>query len=250
MSSRLGIGGGRVGEAGGASECRRLPGGCIATFGDAAAEHVRLASEPLYGQGQLDAQLVQIRAAEVAEFDVLEIVPEALVRVEIGRVAGQLLQLEARGGSLGEEVFDWLGPMNRRPIPNHEELPGELAQQVLQETDNRGAPERLPPLLDQQPARVRQRADDREVIAGTGHAQDGRLAAWRVGAHQARQQIEAGLVYPDNRTPLALGFAKRAGQRSVHHWAMAASLRWVARRIGFWTLQSSSRRSRLIEAGW
>ena len=205
--------------------------------------------ESLHGQVQFDVQLVQIRAAEVAEFDVLEIVPDALVRVEIGRVAGQLLQVETRGGPLGEEVFDRLGPMDRRPVPNHQERSREVTQQVLQETDNRRAPECLPPLLDQQPARVRQRADDREVIAGTGHAQDGRLAAGRVGAHQTRQQIEAGFVYPDNRTPLALGFAKRAGQRSLHHALMAASLRWVARRIGFWTLQSRSRSSRLIEAG-
>ena len=229
---------------------RRLICSRGAALDDAAAEYLRLAPESLHGQVQLDAQLVQIRAAEVAEFDVLEIVPDALIRVEIRCVAGQLLQVETRGGPLGEEVFDRLGPMDRRAVPDHQERPREVAQQVSQEADNRRAPESLSPLLDQQPARVRQGADDREVIVGTGHAQEGRLAAGRVGAHQARQQIEAGFVYPDNRTPLALGFAKRAGQRSLHHWAMAASLRWVARRIGFWTLQSSSRSSRLMEAGW
>jgi hypothetical protein len=45
------------------------------------------------------------------------------------------------------------------------------------------------------------------MIAGTGYPEDGRLPPGGVGPHQARQQIEARLVYPDNGTPLALGFA-------------------------------------------
>src|SRR5215212_2946141 len=224
--------------------------GGVPALGDAAAEDLALVAEPLDGQAQFEPQLVQIGAAEVAQFDVLEIVPDALVRIQVRGVAGQLLQLEARRGSLRQEVLDGPGAMDRRPIPDHEQLARNLAEEMLQKLDDLGAPKRALADLEQEPPLVGQAADDREMIAGTGHPEDRRLPPRGVGAHQARQQIEAGLVYPDNRTPLALGFAKRAGQRSVHHWVMAVSLRWVARRIGFCTLQPISRRSRLICAGW
>ena len=97
--------------------------------------------------------------------------------------------------------------MNRRPIPNHEQLAWNLAQQVPQELDDLGAPKRALADLEQEPPVMGEAADDREMIAGTAHPQDRRLPPWRVRAHQARQQIEAGLVYPDDGTPLALGFA-------------------------------------------
>jgi hypothetical protein len=207
--------------------------GEVAALGDAAAEDLALVAEPLDGQAQFEPQLVQIGAAEVAQFNVLEIVPDALVGIQVRGVARQLLQLEARRGPLRQEVLDGSGAMDRRPIPDHEQLARNLAQQVPQELDDLGPPKRPLADLEEESALMSQAADNGQMIAGTGHPENRRLAPRRVGAHQARQHIEAGLVYPDNRTPLALGFAKRAGQRSVHHWAMAASLRWVARRSGF-----------------
>jgi hypothetical protein len=194
----------RCGSRSGRAEHSR---GRVAALRDAAPEDMRLAPQAPHGQLQLDLQFVQIGAAEVAEFDVLEIVPDALVRVEVRRVAGQLLQVEAGGGPLSEEVLDRPGAVDGRPIPEHQELPGEVPQQVLQEADHRGAPERLPALLDQQPPGVGQATDHGEMIPGAGHAQDGRPAPRGVGAYQPGQQIEPGLVYPDEGTPLASGFA-------------------------------------------
>ena len=40
------------------------------------------------GTAQLDAQLGEIATTAVLELDPLEIVPDALVRVEVGRIAG------------------------------------------------------------------------------------------------------------------------------------------------------------------
>ena len=78
---------------------------------------------------------------------------------------------------------------------------------MLHELDDLGAPKCPLADLEEEPPIVGQAADHRELIAGTGHPEDRRLAARGVGAHQARQQIEARLVYPDDGTPLALGFA-------------------------------------------
>ena len=229
---------------------RGLGRGDVPALHDAAAEDLALVTEPLDGQSQFEPQVVQIGAAEVAQFDVLEIVPDALVGIQVRGVARQLRQLEAGRRALRQEVLDGLSAMDRRPIPDHEHLARNLAQEMLQKLDDLRAPKRPLADLEEQPPLMGQAADDREMIAGAGDPEDGRLPPRGVGAHQARQQIEAGLVYPDDGTPLALGFAKRAGQRSLHHSRMAASLRWVARRIGFWTLQPTSRRSRLICAGW
>lgn len=179
----------------------------VTALGDAAAEHVALVAEPLDGEAQLAAQLAQIGTAEVAEFDVLEVVPDPLVRIEVRRVAGQLLQLEPRRGALREEVLDGLGAMDRRSIPDHEQLPRNLAQQMLQKLNDLRAAQRALTALDEEPPVVGQTADHGEMIARAAHPQDRRLAPRRVGAHQARQQIEARLVYPDDGTPLALGFA-------------------------------------------
>src|SRR3954451_4728564 len=181
--------------------------GSVPALRDAATEDPVLVPEPLDGQAQFEPQLVQIGAAEVAEFDVLQIVPDALVRIQVGGVAGQLLQLEARRAPLCQEVLDEPSAMNRRPIPNHEQLAWNLAQEMLQKLDDLGAPKRALADLEQESSLVGEAADDREMLAGTGHPEDRCLASRGVGAHQARQQIEAGLVSPDDGTPLALGFA-------------------------------------------
>jgi len=159
--------------------------------------------------------------------------PDALVRIQVRSVARQLRQLEPCRGPLRQEVLDGLRAMDRRPIPDHQQFARNLAQEMLQELDDLGAPERALADLEEEPSIVGETADDGEMLAGTRHPEDRCLAPRGIGPHQARQQIEARLVYPDDGTPLALGFAKSAGQRSRHHSRMAASLRWVARRIGF-----------------
>src|SRR4051794_30410563 len=194
--------------------CPHRPGGylglvrgSVPALGDAATEDLVLVAEPLDGPARFKPQLVQIGAAEVAQLDVLEIVPDALVRIQVRGVARQLLQLEARRGPLCQEVLDRPGAMDRRPIPDHEQFARNLAQETLQKLDDLGAPKRALADLEQEPPLVGEAADDRQMLAGPGHPKERRLASRGVGAHQARQQIEAGLVYPNDGTPLASGFA-------------------------------------------
>ena len=42
----------------------------------------------------------------ILEFDILQIPPDALVRVKVKIFAGQLFQMNASCGSLSQEVFD------------------------------------------------------------------------------------------------------------------------------------------------
>ena len=67
---------------------------------DAAADELGLLAQALRRPVELAPQLGQVGAARVGQLDVLEEVPDALVeRVEVGGVAGQLLQAEASGGA-------------------------------------------------------------------------------------------------------------------------------------------------------
>ena len=61
--------------------------GSVPALRDAATEDLAFVAKPLDGQPQFEPQLVQIGAAEVAQFDVLEIVPDALVRIQVRGIA-------------------------------------------------------------------------------------------------------------------------------------------------------------------
>src|SRR5262249_5598568 len=88
------------------------------------------------------------------------------------------------------------------------------------------------------------RANRRQVIVTTRRTQDGWLADWRPSAHQCWQQVKASFIYPDERAALAFGFFLSAGHFSLRQRSMAASLRSLARSIGFWALQPMARRRR------
>jgi hypothetical protein len=75
----------------------------------------------------------------------------------------------------------------------------------------------------------------------------------RRAQHRFRRAPEAYLAQAETillKSALPPSFFSRAGIRSAVQAAIAVSLRWVARRSGFWTVQGSARSSRLTWAGW
>ena len=207
------------------------------------------AAQPTDGQAQFPAQLIEVLAAAIPQFDALAVVPDPLVGVQLRGVARQACQLEAGGGPGGEEVLDRPAVVNRRAVPDHQQLPPHLAQQLAEEGDDRRPAERLGLDVGEEPPVGGDGADRGEMIARERDAQDGRLAAWGIRARHEGQQGERRLVYEEKGAPLGLGFARRAGQRSAGHAAISASFRWVARLIGFCTLSPSCRNRRLMWAG-
>src|SRR5437763_3285083 len=73
-----------------------------------------------------------IVAHQILQFDMLEILPDPLVRIEIGRIAGQSLQMDAMGTTCGEKVFNRLPTMNRGSIPHNQQLARNVSQDVLE----------------------------------------------------------------------------------------------------------------------
>jgi hypothetical protein len=111
----------------------------IAALGDAALEDVAFVAQPLFGAPQGELKLGEVLATDVAQLTALQLRPDPLDGIEIGRVAGELLQMDPLGRATGQEVLDGLAAVNGSPIPDDEELARDRAQEHAQETDHLGA---------------------------------------------------------------------------------------------------------------
>lgn len=214
----------------------------VPTLPHAALDDVPFVAQATGGEAKLASEVWQVLAGDVAQLDVLEGGPDALVRVEVRGVAGELLELDASGAALGQEGLDRLATMDRGAVPQDQELAGDVAEQMLEEANDVRALVGVLLHAHQQPAIRSDAADDRQVVAAQRQAEDGRLTTWGGGPDGAGEEVEAGLIDPDDGSSFLVGPFFRAGQRAVRQASIAASFRWLARWTGFWTLQPAARR--------
>lgn len=104
---------------------------------------MRLLTHPLDGLAQLGPQVRQVKAAEVAQFHSLEVRPQSLSWVEVGSIAGKPFEVDALGGSVSEKVADCVTAVDRRAVPEDEELARDHPQKVLEKADDGFGVERL-----------------------------------------------------------------------------------------------------------
>src|SRR5215212_4586286 len=145
-----------------------------------------------------------------------------------------------------QKILDRLRTMDTGAIPHDQQFTRNVAQHMPQKAYDIITVIRLLLDVQQQLTAWSDRTDRRQVIITTGCAQHRWVAFWRPRTHQSRQQIEPGFVYPDEGSSLAFGFFLIAGHFSLRQRSIAASLRSVARSIGFCTLQPIARRRRPI----
>jgi len=72
-------------------------------------------------------QLIEIGTTDITQFHSLEIVPDPLIRVEIGSITGQLFQMQPFGRSSLEKGLECVRPVNKRAIPDEDDLTRDLA---------------------------------------------------------------------------------------------------------------------------
>ena len=101
--------------------------GRVATLTSAAFDELLFVPQAFFSLNELALQLLEIATTDIAQLHALEIIPDALIRVEIRGVARQLFQLQAFGRSSLEKVLDLVSPMNRRAVPDHYNLARDLA---------------------------------------------------------------------------------------------------------------------------
>ena len=222
----------------------------ISSLSKTSENNVVFVAQPSNGPVQFVAQLRQVLAANVAQLHSLQMTPDAFIGIEFRRITRQWLQLHALGSTIGQEVLNRLTTMDRCPIPNHQQFPFNMAQQMLQKAHHINAAIGPILLLMEQLTTHCNTTDCRDVLALEGHPQDRRLTSRGIGAHYTGQQRKARLIYKDDGSPVGFGPFFSAGQRSAYQAAILVSLRWVARRIGFCEVQRMARRRRLTCAGW
>jgi hypothetical protein len=78
----------------GHDECGGTGSITVASLDDAGAQCLRLMAHALFAVPKCLAQGGEVRAAEVAQFDPLVIVPQPFDGIELGRVGRQLLEMQ------------------------------------------------------------------------------------------------------------------------------------------------------------
>jgi hypothetical protein len=222
----------------------------VATLRHAGVQDIAFVAQTLFATTKRSPQVGQVSATQIPQLDALQVVPQPFNRIELGRIAGQALQVQPLGGAACQEVFDGLTVMNRGAVPDDEQFAGDLAQEQPQEADDIGRVVGAVLRLQKDPSRWGERADGREVVMGQRDAQHWRLPAGRPRAHGQGQEVKARLIYPDDGALFCDRFFSSAGQRSCHHAWIASSLRCVARVRGRWTLWRTACKRRLTCAGW
>ena len=173
---------------------------------------------------------------------VLPVAPHVLDRVQLGRVAREILQ-DNPAALGGDVVAHDPAAVGGQTVPDDEQLAAEMALQVGEKLDNLRSLDRAgeQPEVETPPGDP---CDRREQVPVEVVLEDRRLSARRPGPAAVRPLSQSAFVDEDDRLPLRGGLFFNAGQRTRFQWRIAASSRSRARPIGRWQLQPSRLRSR------
>ena len=75
----------------------------------------------------------EIDAAQVAQLDPFELLPEALPRVQLWGMGRQAFRVQPLRRPIRQEGLDDMTAVDRRPIPDDDHAAGHLTQEVFQE---------------------------------------------------------------------------------------------------------------------
>jgi hypothetical protein len=89
---------------------------------EASQDHIGFVTQTRRSFAQFMVQVIQVMTAEVFHLNLFQIMPDALIRVQVGRIARQAFQMDASGGPLaGQTTPDdeqFAVPKVREPITN------------------------------------------------------------------------------------------------------------------------------------
>jgi len=176
--------------------------------------------------------------------------PHAFIRVEVRRVGGQPLQLHELRPAGCQKSFDFVAPVNRRPVPHHQQFASDHAMHMPQEADTFNARQGSSP---RQSIKLSARCDPthhRQVVAGLEGTQDRSCGTRGIGANHSGQQVETRFVNEDGRAMLPPRFFFNSAQVSSRHSVIFSSLRWAARSLGFGGVQCKAFKRRDTWSLW
>src|SRR5215207_2066798 len=98
---------------------------------DATLNYVALMAEPCSCETKFCAKVSAVLAHDILQFHMLEISPDPFVRIEIGRIARQPLQMDAFGPACRQKLLEHLSLVNGGAIPQNQHLARNVPQHVL-----------------------------------------------------------------------------------------------------------------------
>lgn len=193
---------------------------------------------------ELASQVAQTRAAAVAQFDILQLFPSTFLRVELGSVSGELFHLDHSRGGVPQIPRKLVGTMDRRPVPNHQELRTQLPPEPFEKRDTVTAVDRLGLNPCKQLSLGSDPTQDREMIARLADPQTRRLAPRAVCPDYAGEEVKPRFIQDNQPAVVPSRLFLSSGQTSSRHRSMASSSRWIALVIGCWGVHPSCLRIR------
>jgi hypothetical protein len=148
----------------------------------------------------------------------------------------RLFQAQPLGRPTSREVLDRLSAIDRRSIPDDEQLAADLAQQHAQEAHDIERAIGVVLRLHKESPIGRETTHDGQMATGQRHAQERRLAVQRPRPHGHGKQVEAGLIYPDDGAPFSDRFFLRRASAPATMRQSPPHGGCVAHVAGRWTL--------------
>jgi hypothetical protein len=168
--------------------------------------------------------------------------PHHLVRIELGGVGREELELETR--VTPAQLPDRLALVDRSVVHKHDQVAAQVAQQIAEKGTDVGLLDVVAVAAEVKSYALangtdRDGGDDREAIVSVAVVDTGRVATRRPGPPQGGDQEEARLVGEDEVRPPARCVFFTLGQRVRFQRSMRSSSRSSARRSGFCGLRPS-----------
>jgi hypothetical protein len=98
-----------------------------------ALDEARFAPDPLHRSTEFAPQMQEMKAAQVAHLDPFELLPDTLVRIQLGGIGRQTLEMKAMRRAVGEELPDGLSTVDGRSIPDDDHSTRDFPEQMFQE---------------------------------------------------------------------------------------------------------------------
>jgi hypothetical protein len=203
--------------------CRRKPS-FRELLTNTALDHGRLVSEACHRLAQFVPKFIEVCTTDSAEFDMLEIAPDAFDRIQIRCIRRQAFQLNVGCCTFGQKAFH-LPIVNRRSIPDNQQFASQMLLEMLEEPHYIGTGQGPSAAAQIEATIARDRTNHRTMLACQRFGQNRRLADRSIAAYRRRQEIEARLVYEDQRALFGLGFFLSAGACVSRQASIAAGLR-------------------------
>src|SRR5689334_12683165 len=169
-------------------------------MGETLAKDRFVMPQPFFGTTQFQLDVLHIKTTNILEFDALEQVPDAFLRIQLWSIGRQAFEMNPFGSTFCQKVFDGLTTVNGGSIPDHQKFPGDLPQEQLQEANHVRAFVRMVLGLHEYPSFWSDATHCREMVTGQLDFHQRRLAHRGIRAYSHRQEIKGRLISKDNGT--------------------------------------------------